>query len=187
MQLKCCSESAGGQLGSHGALLAACLLQVASLAANFQPNQSTLAVMSPLGVRCNKEMHARCQNCSGLLISSLRALPAPKGTFNLLLHSCTWQSLHLLSRANRICGHASNIAQAEVHQHANHCRYLRVDTSEQPVILTEPPLNAPENRELTAEIMFETFNVPGLYIGMQALLALYASLLAERGATIGQV
>lgn len=62
-----------------------------------------------------------------------------------------------------------------------------MDTSEQPVILTEPPLNAPENRELTAEIMFETFNVPGLYIGMQALLALYASLLAERGATIGQV
>jgi actin-related protein 3 len=27
---------------------------------------------------------------------------------------------------------------------------------------TEPPMNSPENREYTAEIMFETFNVPGL-------------------------
>ncbi len=36
-------------------------------------------------------------------------------------------------------------------------------------------MNTPENRELTAEIMFETFNVPGLYIGVQAVLALCAS------------
>ena len=57
---------------------------------------------------------------------------------------------------------------------------MRLDTTEQPVILTEPPLNAPENRELTAEILFETFNVPGLYIGMQATLALYAGFLSER-------
>jgi actin-related protein len=35
------------------------------------------------------------------------------------------------------------------------------------VTLTEPPLNTPENREYTAEIMFETFNVPGLYIAVQ--------------------
>jgi actin-related protein 3 len=43
------------------------------------------------------------------------------------------------------------------------------------VTLTEPPLNTPENREYTAEIMFETFNVPGLYIAVQAVLALAAS------------
>jgi actin-related protein len=36
-------------------------------------------------------------------------------------------------------------------------------------------LNTPENREYTAEIMFETFNVPGLYIAVQAVLALAAS------------
>lgn len=34
-------------------------------------------------------------------------------------------------------------------------------------LLTEPPLNTPENREYTAEIMFELFNVPGLYIALQ--------------------
>jgi actin-related protein 3 len=42
---------------------------------------------------------------------------------------------------------------------------LRVDPEEHPFVLTEPPLNPPENRELTAEIMFETFGVPSLYIG----------------------
>ena len=41
--------------------------------------------------------------------------------------------------------------------------------------MTEPPLNTPENREQTAEIMFETYNVPGLYIAVQAVLALAAS------------
>ena len=36
-------------------------------------------------------------------------------------------------------------------------------------------MNAPENRESMAEIMFETFNVQGLYIGVQAVLALYSN------------
>lgn len=38
---------------------------------------------------------------------------------------------------------------------------------------TEPPLNTPENREYLAEIMFESFNVPGLYIAVQVRLNLY--------------
>lgn len=37
---------------------------------------------------------------------------------------------------------------------------------------TEPPLNTPENREYLAEIMFESFNVPGLYIAVQVKTAL---------------
>lgn len=54
-------------------------------------------------------------------------------------------------------------------------QYLRGDPESHYVLLTEPPLNTPENREYTAEIMFETFHVPGLYIGVQAVLALIAS------------
>lgn len=54
-------------------------------------------------------------------------------------------------------------------------QYLRCEPEEHYMLLTEPPLNPPENRESTAEIMFETFNVPGIYIGVQAVLALYAS------------
>jgi actin-related protein 3 len=58
-----------------------------------------------------------------------------------------------------------------------HCifRYLRCEPEDHHFLLTEPPLNPPENREFLAEIMFETFNVPGLYIAVQAVLALAAS------------
>jgi len=54
-------------------------------------------------------------------------------------------------------------------------KYLRCEPEDHYFLLTEPPLNAPENREYTAEIMFETFNVPGLYIAVQAVLALAAA------------
>ncbi|KII62988.1 Actin-related protein 3 [Thelohanellus kitauei] len=54
-------------------------------------------------------------------------------------------------------------------------KYLNVNPTDHCFLLTEPPLNPPENREFVAEIMFETFNVPGLYIAVQAVLALAAS------------
>jgi len=53
-------------------------------------------------------------------------------------------------------------------------RNMRATPEDHNFLLTEPPFNTPENRELTAEIMFETFNVKGLNIGVQAVLALYA-------------
>ena len=54
-------------------------------------------------------------------------------------------------------------------------KYLRAEPEDHYFLLTEPPLNTPENRENTAEIMFESFNVPGLYIAVQAVLGLAAS------------
>lgn len=62
-----------------------------------------------------------------------------------------------------------------------HCifKYLRAEPEDHHFLLTEPPLNTPENREYMAEIMFESFNVPGLYIAVQAVLALAASWTAK--------
>lgn len=51
-------------------------------------------------------------------------------------------------------------------------QYLRCDPEDHDFCLTEPPLNPPENREMTAEIMFETFQVNGLTIQTQANMAL---------------
>lgn len=52
---------------------------------------------------------------------------------------------------------------------------LKTLSEEHPVLLTEPPLNPRANRDMAAQTMFETFNVPALYTSIQAVLSLYAS------------
>ena len=53
---------------------------------------------------------------------------------------------------------------------------MRVKSTEDcSILLTEAPLNPKSHREKMAEIMFESFQVPALYITNPAILSLYAS------------
>jgi len=62
----------------------------------------------------------------------------------------------------------------EVWQHT-FSNELRVAPDEHPVLLTEPAFNPKDNRRKMAEIMFESFNVPAVYISPQPELALYSN------------
>lgn len=51
---------------------------------------------------------------------------------------------------------------------------LKIDPVEYNIMLTETPMNPKENREKMTQIMFESFNVQGLYIANEPVLSLYS-------------
>jgi actin-related protein len=53
---------------------------------------------------------------------------------------------------------------------------LKSDSEKHDVLLVEPPHNPKKNREKMAQLMFETFNVGGMYLGSSAVLSLYSIL-----------
>lgn len=51
---------------------------------------------------------------------------------------------------------------------------MKVDPRGRKILLTEPPLNPLKNREQMCEVMFERYGFGGVYVAIQAVLALYA-------------
>lgn len=52
---------------------------------------------------------------------------------------------------------------------------LRESPEEHPVLLTEAAMSTKKDREKMIQLMFETFNVPSLFLCMRAVLSLYSS------------
>ena len=52
------------------------------------------------------------------------------------------------------------------------CSHLRVDPEEHCFLVSEAPFTPHEGREALAEVMFETFGVAGLHVGVSTMLAL---------------
>ena len=69
---------------------------------------------------------------------------------------------------------------------------LRANTTEHPLLITEPAWNSQKNREKTMEVCFEKFGVPAFYLAKQPVLASYAlgkhtALVVDLGAQMASV
>ena len=51
---------------------------------------------------------------------------------------------------------------------------MKIDPAGRKILLTEPPMNPLKNREKMCDKMFERYNFGGVYVAIQAVLALYA-------------
>lgn len=51
---------------------------------------------------------------------------------------------------------------------------MKIDPRGRKILLTEPPMNPLKNREQMCDVMFERYGFGGVYVAIQAVLALYA-------------
>jgi centractin len=99
---------------------------------------------------------------------SSRTESDPKSTDRLNEFFCVSTGIHILT-PNPLPTHTFT------QQKTKRNRNFEPKQNKTQVLLTEAPLNPVINREKAAEVLFETFNVPALFVAPQAILSLYAS------------
>lgn len=148
-----------------------------------------------VGFAGNAEPQDIFQTAIGRRIRSSSSREAPLDDLNFLIDdSCNSSSSSSSSDNDTSCNHPLSLSSSthnlnfpikhgiiedwdSMEKLWQMCIYnkLRCIPEDHYFLLTEPPLNKPENREQMAEILFETFNIPGLHIAIQAVLSLAAS------------
>ncbi|XP_016776968.1 actin, aortic smooth muscle [Pan paniscus] len=59
--------------------------------------------------------------------------------------------------------------------HHSFYQVLHIAPEQHPMLVMEPPLNPTPSKEKVTQVLFETFNIPVLYLANQGVLSLYAS------------
>lgn len=72
-------------------------------------------------------------------------------------------------------GIVTNWEDMELLWQSTYTQDLKTNSEDHPLLITEAPLNPRANRDKMCQLLFEQFNVPCLYISIQAVLSLYAS------------
>ncbi|XP_059120039.1 uncharacterized protein LOC131911745 [Peromyscus eremicus] len=72
-------------------------------------------------------------------------------------------------------GAIANWDNVEKIWHHSFYQALHISPEQHPVMITEPPLNSKDVKSRMTQILFETFNVPALYMANQGVLSMYAA------------
>ena len=105
------------------------------------------------------------------------------GSTSLLLEQQSHDQLFIAAQDNRGLlklsypiehGIVNNWSDMEKLWYHTYTQDLKTQSEDHPLLITEAPLNPRSNRNKMCQILFENFNIPCIYISIQAVLSLYS-------------